>query len=60
MCSSNPLDQYLAREPGFLLDSTAEEARIDPNNVEVLIQHLKCAVFEAPFRVSAAGSCKTW
>jgi len=56
VCSSNPLDQYLAREPAVLLDSPAEEARIDPGNVEIVIQHLKCAVFEAPFQVSAPGA----
>jgi DEAD/DEAH box helicase domain-containing protein len=55
VCSSNPLDQYLAREPGVLLDAPAEEARIDPGNVEIVIQHLKCAAFEAPFTLSAAG-----
>jgi DEAD/DEAH box helicase domain-containing protein len=48
--SSAPIDQYLAREPGFLLGSPIEEARIDPDNVEILIQHLKCAAFEMPFR----------
>lgn len=46
---SSPLDQYLARDPSFLLGASAEEARIDPDNVEVLIQHLKCAAFEIPF-----------
>jgi len=46
---SNPLDQYLARDPEFLLGASAEEARIDPDNVEVLVQHLKCAAFEIPF-----------
>ena len=46
---SSPLDQYLARDPEFLLGSSAEEARIDPENVEVLVQHLKCAAFELPF-----------
>jgi len=56
VCSSDSLDQYLAREPQYLLDSNAEEARIDPSNVEVLIQHLKCAAFEAPFEISARGS----
>ncbi len=47
--SSAPLDQYLARDPGYLLGAPVEEARIDPDNVEILIQHLKCAAFEAPF-----------
>jgi DEAD/DEAH box helicase domain-containing protein len=55
VCSSDALDQYLARDPEYLLASGAEEARVDPSNTEVLIQHLKCAAFEAPFRISTAG-----
>ncbi len=46
---SAPIDQYLARDPEFLLSASAEEARIDPGNVEILVQHLKCAAFEVPF-----------
>jgi DEAD/DEAH box helicase domain-containing protein len=49
VASSAPLDQYLAREPGYLLGAPVEEARIDPDNVEILVQHLKCAAFELPF-----------
>ncbi|RYZ64678.1 MAG: DUF1998 domain-containing protein, partial [Proteobacteria bacterium] len=52
--SSAPLDQYLAREPGYLLGATVEEARIDPHNVEVFVQHLKCASFELPFEKGEA------
>jgi len=48
--SSAPLDQYLAREPKYLLGANVEEARIDPDNPEILIQHVKCAAFELPFR----------
>ncbi len=48
-CSA-PLDQFLAREPEYLLGANVEEARIDADNVEVLVQHLKCAAFELPFR----------
>ncbi len=47
--SSAPLDQFLAREPDYLLNAGVEEARIDPHNVEVFVQHLKCAAFELPF-----------
>jgi len=55
-CSA-PLDQFLAREPEYLLGAAVEEARIDPDNVEVLVQHLKCAAFELPFkRGDAFGS----
>jgi DEAD/DEAH box helicase domain-containing protein len=56
VCGSDALDQYLAREPKYLFETSAEEARIDPSNVEILIQHLKCAAFEAPFEISAPGA----
>jgi DEAD/DEAH box helicase domain-containing protein len=55
VCQSSPLDQFLAREPDWLLGQ-AEQARIDPANVEILIQHLKCAAFEAPFELADAGA----
>lgn len=47
--SSNPLDQYIARHPERLFDAPVEEARIDPDNVEIFVQHMKCAAFELPF-----------
>ncbi|HEX6274015.1 MAG TPA: DEAD/DEAH box helicase [Polyangiaceae bacterium] len=56
VCSSDPLDQFLAREPSYVLDARAEEARIDPSNTEILIQHLKCAAFEAPFELGPPGA----
>ncbi len=57
VASSAPLDQYLAREPDYLLGAPVEQARIDPDNVEVLVSHVKCAAFELPFkRGEAFGS----
>ena len=56
VCASGALDQFLAREPEYLLRAGAEEARIDPSNVEILVQHLKCAAFEAPFVRSSAST----
>ncbi|KPK14051.1 MAG: DEAD/DEAH box helicase, partial [Myxococcales bacterium SG8_38] len=47
--SSNPVDQYMARHPRQLISAPIEHARIDPDNIEILIQHLKCAAFELPF-----------
>jgi DEAD/DEAH box helicase domain-containing protein len=55
VCSSEGLDQYIARDPEYLLTTRSEEARIDPSNIEILVQHLKCAAFESPFTVSPAG-----
>src|SRR3954464_14728128 len=46
VCSSAALDQYFAAAPELLVGSPVEEARIDPDNAEILIQHLKCAAFE--------------
>ncbi|MDY7229708.1 DEAD/DEAH box helicase [Hyalangium rubrum] len=47
--SSGPLDQYFAGDSRHLLGAPVEHARIDPDNVEILVQHLKCAAFELPF-----------
>ncbi|MEM7137772.1 MAG: DEAD/DEAH box helicase [Myxococcota bacterium] len=47
--SSNPIDQYVARHPRQLISAPIEHARIDPDNIEILMQHLKCAAFELPF-----------
>jgi DEAD/DEAH box helicase domain-containing protein len=48
--SSSPLDQYLAHHSDLLFDGSIEQARIDPENAEIVVQHLKCAAFELPFR----------
>ncbi len=48
--SSEALDQFLATHPELLLEGGIEQARIDPDNTEILVQHLKCAAFELPFR----------
>lgn len=47
--SSQPLDQYVARESHYVIGAPVEHARVDPDNVEILVQHLKCAAFELPF-----------
>lgn len=47
--SSAPVDQYVSSTAPALLSTPVEQARIDPDNVEVLVQHLKCAAFELPF-----------
>jgi DEAD/DEAH box helicase domain-containing protein len=49
VCSSAPLDQFVASDAQFILRAPVEQARIDPDNVEILVQHLKCAAFELPF-----------
>lgn len=47
--SSNPIDQYIAHHAQRLVGASIEHALIDPDNIEILLQHLKCATFELPF-----------
>jgi DEAD/DEAH box helicase domain-containing protein len=49
VASGSPVDQYVIHHPEFLLESTPEEARLDPNNLHVLLAHLRAATFELPF-----------
>ena len=50
VASSNPLDQFLMQHPEFIFDRSPEQALINPDNLLILLQHLRCAAFELPFR----------
>ncbi len=49
VASGSPVDQYVIHHPSFLLGGSPEEARLDPDNLHVLLAHLKAATFERPF-----------
>jgi DEAD/DEAH box helicase domain-containing protein len=49
VASGAPVDQYVIHHPEFILDNTPEEARLDPDNLHVLLAHLRAATFELPF-----------
>lgn len=49
VAQSTALDQYVVQNPSYLLGSSPEEARINPENLLILMEHLKCAAFELPF-----------
>jgi DEAD/DEAH box helicase domain-containing protein len=49
IAGGGPVDRYVVEHPEFLLDSAPEEARLDPDNLHVLLGHLKSACFELPF-----------
>jgi len=48
VASSTPLDQFIVRHPDYFFGNTPEHAFIQPDNLEILINHLKCAAFELP------------
>ncbi len=49
VAGGGPVDRYVVEHPSFLLDSPPEEARLDPDNLNILLGHLKAATFELPF-----------
>ena len=48
VASSAPLDQFIVRHPEYFFSSPPERAFIQPDNLEILLNHLKCAAFELP------------
>jgi DEAD/DEAH box helicase domain-containing protein len=48
VASSAPLDQFIVRNPDYFFGNTPEHAFIQPDNLEILVNHLKCAAFELP------------
>ena len=50
VATSDPLDQYLVRHPEFFFDASPEHARIHPDQLLILLEHVRCAAFELPFR----------
>src|SRR5688572_9220757 len=50
--SSAPLDQFVVRNPAYFFDASPEHALINPDNLHILVDHVKCAAFELPFTTS--------
>ena len=48
VASSAPLDQYIVEHPDYFFERSPEHAYINPDNLEILLAHLKCAAFELP------------
>ncbi|MEN9561888.1 MAG: hypothetical protein RIR73_132 [Chloroflexota bacterium] len=50
VASPNPLDQFLAHHPEYFFDRSPEMALVNPNHLLILLEHLRCAMFELPFQ----------
>jgi DEAD/DEAH box helicase domain-containing protein len=48
VASSAPLDQFIVQHPDYFFGSSPEHGHIQPDNLEILVNHLKCAAFELP------------
>ncbi len=49
VATSGPLDQYVIGHPEYFFQSPPEMGIVDPNNLIILLSHIKCAAFELPF-----------
>ena len=52
VASSAPIDQFVVRHPSYFFDASPEHALINPDNLHILVEHVKCAAFELPFSTS--------
>ncbi|REJ33403.1 MAG: ATP-dependent helicase [Bacillota bacterium] len=62
IASNGPLDQYIVQHPDYFFGRSPEHGLINPDNLMILVSHIKCAAFELPFRdgeafgIDAAGT----
>ena len=50
VATSSPLDQYIVNHPDYFFGSSPETGVVDPDNLVILLSHVKCAAFELPFK----------
>jgi len=51
VANSSAINQFLAKDPHYLLNKTPEMGIIDPDNLIISANHIKCASFELPLAV---------
>lgn len=49
VANSSPLDQYIVNNPDYFFGKSPENGLINPDNLVILYNHMKCAAFELPF-----------
>ena len=50
VASSAPLDQFMVQNPDYFFGRSPEHGYINPDNLHILLNHLKCAAFELPLQ----------
>jgi len=50
VASASPLDQFLAHHPDYFFGRSPEQALVNPDHLLILLNHLRCALFELPFQ----------
>jgi len=52
VAGDSPVDQYVVAHPEFLLERSPERALLNPDNLPVLLDHIRCAAYELPLATS--------
>ncbi len=50
VATSDPLDQFIVSHPDYFFEQSPESGLVNPDNLLVMMDHIKCAAFELPFR----------
>ncbi len=54
IATDDPLDQFMIQHPDYFFAQPPEHARLDPDNLRVAVEHLRCACYELPWPVGEA------
>ncbi|MBL8019997.1 MAG: DEAD/DEAH box helicase [Leptospirales bacterium] len=54
VATSDGTDQYLIQHPADFLTRNPEQAMVNPDNLLIVADHIKCATFELPFKKTEA------
>jgi DEAD/DEAH box helicase domain-containing protein len=49
VAGGSPLDQFIVRHPAYISGSNPESCHINPDNLDILVPHVRCAMSEIPF-----------
>src|SRR5262249_30909420 len=58
--AASPLGQFIIWAPEYFFGKTPEQAFIQPDNLEILVNHLKCAAFELPLGPDEKFGAADW
>jgi DEAD/DEAH box helicase domain-containing protein len=59
IANASALDQYIVHHPEMVLNSSPEAARLYPENLLILADHIKCAAYELPFAADETFGVET-
>ena len=48
--NSSPINQFVVNHPDYFFSGSPEHGLVNPDNLSILLDHVKCAAFELPFQ----------